>query len=112
MKANKGMTLDIGDGHVVISKALMGREEKETVAHELGHCEYGGTYDRYSPYEISSRAEKQASKWAIYRLVPPGEIRAAFKKGVIEPWELAEMFDVSDMFMTKALEYYKLVGVL
>lgn len=108
----KAITLDDGNGCIGLSKALYGIEEKEIAAHELGHCEYGGTYNRYSPYDISAKAERRADKWAYYRLVPPGEIRAAFNDGVIEFWELAERFDVSCRFMGEALAYYRSVGVI
>jgi len=112
LQENKAMALGIGCGHIVLSKTLAGREEKEITAHELGHCEYGGTYNRYSPYELSSRAERRANRWAYYKLVPPREIRAAFRKGIVEPWDLAEQFDVSCQFMSEAMKYYKSVGVI
>ncbi len=112
LQATQAITMNDGGSFIALSNKLMGVEEKEVAAHELGHCEYGGTYNRCSPYEISSRAERRAEKWAYYRLVPPGEIRAAFGEGIIEFWELAERFDVSCRFMGEALAYYRSVGVL
>lgn len=106
------MTLDYDGSFIALSKALHGVEEKEIAAHELGHCEYCGTYNRYSPFDISAKAERRADKWAYHKLVPPGELREAFKMGVVEAWELAERFEVSDEFMVRALEYYRGVGVL
>ncbi len=112
LRENKAITLNEGRSYIALSSKMTGIEEKEVVAHELGHCEYGGTYSRRSPYELSSRAERRANKWAYYRLMPPGEIRAAFKEGTTQAWELAERFDVSDAFMCEALDYYKSVGVI
>jgi Zn-dependent peptidase ImmA (M78 family) len=106
------VTLDYDGSFIALSKALHGVEEKEIAAHELGHCEYCGTYNRYSPFDISAKAERRADKWAYHKLVPPGELREAFKMGVVEAWELAERFEVSDEFMVRALEYYRGVGVL
>lgn len=108
----KAVTLDDDGSFIALSRALHGAEEKEIAAHELGHCEYGGTYNRYSPFEVSAKAERRADKWAYHKLVPPGELRATFKAGIVEVWELAERFDVSDEFMAKALEYYRGVGVV
>lgn len=93
--------------HVVLSSAIHGTAEKECLAHELGHCEYGGFYNRYSPYDIRAKAERRADKWAFSKLVPYGQIMAAIKQGITEVWELAEYFDVSTEFMSKALAYYK-----
>lgn len=112
LRENKAISLDDGGNYITLSKTLQGKEEKEVLAHELGHCEYGGTYNRHSPYDISAKAERRADKWAYHKLVPPGELREAFGMGVIEPWDLAERFEVSDEFMMKALEYYRGVGVV
>ena len=113
LKNYKAITFDEQDKcHIALAKNLGRQEEKEIVAHELGHCEYGGTYSRISPFDITEKAEKRANKWAFYRLVPPGDVRAAFRKGIIEPWDLAEQFDVSCQFMCEAMEYYKAVGVI
>jgi hypothetical protein len=109
---NKAITLDYNGSFIALSTTLYGIDEKETVAHELGHAEYGGIYNRYSPFDIKEKSENRANKWAYYKLVPPGEVRVSFKHGVLESWELAEQFNVSDDFMCEALNYYKSVGVL
>jgi hypothetical protein len=108
----KAITLEHGGNFVALSTSPFGKEEKEVAAHELGHCKYGGTYNRYSPYDVKEKAENRAKKWAYNKLVPPGKVREAFKKGVVEPWDLAEQFDVSDEFMCKALEFYKSLSIL
>ncbi len=112
LRGIEAITLESSGTHIALSKALQGVEEKEIAAHELGHCEYGGTYNRSSPFEVSAKAERRADKWAYHKLVPPGELRAAFKAGIVEAWELAERFEVSDEFMAKVLEYYRGVGVV
>jgi Zn-dependent peptidase ImmA (M78 family) len=112
LKDVKAVTLDYDGSFIALSKALHGVEEKEIAAHELGHCEYGGTYKRRSPFEISAKAERRADKWAYHKLVPPGELREAFKMGVVEAWELAERFEVSDEYIHKALMYYREIGLI
>ena len=78
-----------------------------TLAHELGHCEYGGFYNRYSKYDIRAKAERRADKWAFAKLVPYGRLMQAVRHGIAEVWELAELFDVSCEFMQRAVDYYK-----
>lgn len=93
--------------HIFLSRSLCGVQEKESLAHELGHCEYGGFYNRYSKYDIRAKAERRADKWAFSKLVPYGQLMEAVHQGFTEVWELAGYFDVSCEFMSRAIEYYK-----
>ena len=82
-------------------------EERTHLAHELGHCETGAFYEMYSPLEVRGKAEYKADKWAIKKLVPLVELKETLENGIIEHWELAEYFGVTDKFMIKALDFYK-----
>ena len=93
--------------YIAIDSHLNAQQERESLAHELGHCEYGGFYNRYSRYDIRAKAERRADKWAFARLVPDGRLVKAVRQGTTEVWELAELFDVSPDFMRRAMEYYK-----
>lgn len=72
------------------------------LAHELGHhfttagevanCRrysYGDALD-------ANRAEYRANRWAAEQLLPLNELRAALDAGVVERWELAERFGVTE----------------
>ena len=93
--------------YIAIDQRLNVQQEREALAHELGHCEYGGFYNRYSKYDIRAKAERRADKWAFARLVPYGRLMQAVRHGVTEGWDLAELFDVSCEFMQRAIAYYK-----
>lgn len=93
--------------YIAIDQRLNVQQEREALAHELGHCEYGGFYNRYSKYDIRAKAERRADKWAFARLVPYGRLMQAVRHGVTEVWDLAELFDVSCEFMQRAIAYYK-----
>ena len=93
--------------YIAIDQRLNVQQEREALAHELGHCEYGGFYNRYSKYDIRAKAERRADKWAFARLVPYGRLMQAVRHGVTDVWELAELFDVSCEFMHRAIAYYK-----
>ena len=108
---NKAVTIEDGQYSIILANGLTRAEEKELAAHELGHCEYGGTYCRFTKYDIKAKAEYRANKWAYYQLVSPDEITEYVRRGIVTPWELAEHFDVSNEFMCRALAYYQMVGV-
>lgn len=103
----KSLCVEADRCYIGIDSHLSETHEKECLAHELGHCEYGGFYNRYSHFDIRAKAERRADKWAFSKLVPYGRIMEAVKHGITETWELAEHFDVSNEFMQRALEYYK-----
>ncbi len=84
--------------------------EKEKLAHELGHCMTGSFYDAASAYETRERLERRADRWAFRQIVPPEALREAFRNGLVDAWSLAEAFDVSEDFMRRACEYYRVRG--
>lgn len=51
--------------YIAIPRGLSSVDEKEALAHELGHCEYGGFYNRHSKYDIRAKAERRADKWGF-----------------------------------------------
>lgn len=82
-------------------------DEKVKLAHELGHCETGAFYNRYALYDIRAKHERKADKWAIKKLIPKDELKQAFKS-CRNRFELSEYFGVTEDFMQKALDYYKI----
>ena len=86
-------------------------QEKVHLAHELGHCKTGAFYSLNSPLETRERQELRADRWAIRTLIPAEELNVVL--GLLnEPWSLAEYFGVTEEFMRKAIEYYKLKGII
>lgn len=83
------------------------KDEQEKLAHELGHCMTGAFYTCSSPLQVRGQMEWRATLWAIKKLIPKDELQKAVKNGIIELWELAERFEVSEDIMQKAVEYYK-----
>lgn len=111
IKSNKCRSMSIqtesGQCYIGIDSGHMTKAE-ETVckAHELGHCETGSFYNRYSPFDLISKHEYRADAWAIENLIDKSEIEAAFKQGITEIWDLAEHFEVTEDFMRKVCKYY------
>ncbi len=99
-----------GDMFIGIDDTAMetSAEERVHLAHELGHCMTGAFYSIYSPIDNRGYMERIANNYAIKKLVDEDELIRVIKEydGNIQPWELAEHFNVTEEFMHKALEYY------
>lgn len=87
-------------------------QERVHLAHELGHCETGSFYNVYSTLDIREKQEEKADRWAVSRLVPAEEFVKALNTGMVEVWELAEYFEVTEDFIRKAAEIYKIKNIL
>lgn len=100
--------LQDGDCFIAINPFTLKSESEEKVklAHELGHCETGSFYNAYSPFDIRSKHERTADKWAIEKLIPENELKEACKY-CRNRWELSIHFGVTEDFMQKALDFYK-----
>ena len=99
---HKGQYAIVLDPNKIESSA----DENTKLAHELGHCLYGGFYSSTTPLYIREKHEYKANVWAAKFLVPWDELREAVRNGITEPWELAEYFSVTEAFIDLALEYY------
>lgn len=105
----KAVALSFPEGYIAIDidKIETSIEEKETVANEESHIETGSFYNFYSPLDVKEKHERKAEIHTIKKLVPLGELKEAINCGFLEVWDLADYFEVSCKFMTKAIEYYK-----
>lgn len=79
-------------------------EYKESLAHELGHCETGAFYHQFSPCETKARQEHKALVWEILHLLPEEDLRQAAMS--MKRWEIADHFGVPEWLVVKAWEYY------
>ena len=107
---NQSISVQDDDGDfVLMDLSLMwsGAKERTHLGHEIAHSATGTFYNPYTPLEVRKRYENIADKWAIHRLVPLQELKAAIKAGYTELWELAERFTVTEDFMRKAICLYK-----
>ena len=82
--------------------------ERVCLAHELGHCKTGSTYNVYSPLDLRAKHENRANKWAVDTLIPKTDLEEAIKNGYRDISSLAEYFSVTEEFMKKAIEIYRI----
>ncbi|MBR6617022.1 MAG: ImmA/IrrE family metallo-endopeptidase [Oscillospiraceae bacterium] len=105
----ESISMPIGDKCYIgidYSKITSTADEKEKIAHELGHCVKGAFYNRHSKHDIISRHEYRADKWACEQLVPRDELEEAFQQGYVEVWQLAEYFNVPERLVKRAVWIY------
>lgn len=103
----KSMSLEDDKGcYIGLDPSLTGKELRTRLAHELGHCEYGGFYNAKSPLDLRGKREYKADVWAVQKVLPFEELRKAILDGIREKWELAEYFGVPEDFISFALTYY------
>ena len=89
------------------SKAMESeREEKQYLAHDIGHCMKGAFYNPYSPFSLIEQQEYRANKWAIKKLAPKDEMIKAMKDGNTEIWQLAEYFGIAEDMVKFAMWVY------
>lgn len=81
------------------------REERQYLAHDIGHCESGAFYNPYSPLNVISQQEFRANKRALQYLVPRDELED-FLKSKPETWEICEYFDVDIQYIQLAFWVY------
>ena len=112
---NDACTIEMGGTYGLFidqKKANCTAKEVVAVAHECGHMETGATHKLSSPYDIIQKHENLADRWAIERLIPRSYFKTAIASEVTEPWELAELFNVSQPFMEKAISYYHMLDLM
>lgn len=100
---------DDGDCYIAINPLKLASSVDETVklGHELGHCITGSFYNQYASCDVRQKHENRANKWEIEQLIPKEELDKAIGEKIVEVWELAEYFGVSEEFMRKAVCWYK-----
>ena len=81
-------------------------DEKYKLAHELGHGLTGALYCRSTPLDERGRNETRADRWAIHRLLPFEDLKAALDQGITETAELAEHFQLPGDLIEKAVALY------
>ena len=85
--------------------------EKEILAHELGHLETG-SFPTGSPADLEGRHEERADRWAIRTLLPAPELCTALENGLVELYQLAEHFGVTEELVLRAFAYYREASAL
>lgn len=76
------------------------------LAHEVSHCATGCTHRLASSFDLIEKHEYKANRRQIETYLPLEELRKAMAKGYREPWQLAEVFNVPEEAICRALHYW------
>ena len=98
-------SVSLGDEKVVgidRSKIDGCAEEYTILIHEKGHFDSGAFYTASSPYLLKEQAERRADRAAILRYIPLEELRECLAAGMVEIWDLAEYFGVTEALCANA----------
>ena len=103
---------------IILNRSAIKTPEEETVllAEEIGHFTTGGFHQAEATMNAPTaklnrrRAESQARKWAVFKLLPFEKIQAAVDEGISCINELAEYFDVTVEFIKQAIELHRTYG--
>lgn len=102
-------TIEYGVSYAVFfdpSRCINMAAAKHCLAHECGHCATGATHRLSSRWDIISKHEYKANRWAIENFLPYDTLTAAMQTGLTEPWQLADYFDMPQPFIEAAIEHY------
>lgn len=102
----RAATMEMGGRYAVFmdfSNIPTAADELVTVAHEGGHVSTGTTHRVSSPYDLVSKHEYKADKWAVQRLIPAEALDRAVADGYTDLYALADYFNVTVPFMKKAV---------
>ncbi|MFD1425464.1 ImmA/IrrE family metallo-endopeptidase [Kroppenstedtia sanguinis] len=83
------------------------------LAEEIGHHYTSVGFGFPSPYRINQthleiiRGENSAWRWAATRLIPTKKLIQSVRKGITDPWDLADHFRVVEPMIHFRLEIYK-----
>ena len=105
---NKGLYCD---NVVWINRKMSTAEKLSIVAEEIGHYKTssGNILEQDSIANI--KQELQARRWAYEKVLPLDLVMQAITNGLTEVYDLAEHFDVTEMFMRECLKHYRLLDI-
>lgn len=105
---NKGLYCD---NVVWINRKMSTAEKLSIVAEEIGHYKTssGNILEQDSIANI--KQELQARRWAYEKVLPLDLVVQAITNGLTEVYDLAEHFDVTELFMRECLKHYRLLDI-
>lgn len=96
--------------HIFLRAGMSDRRKVCVMAEEIAHKLYtvGDISDQSKVENV--KQEKFARKKAFEKLLPINAIYKAFKEGYVQPWELADYFNLDEQFIKDALIHYRLLS--
>ena len=89
-----------------LSQLPSSAQQCEALAHELGHCATGCTHKVSSSWDLISKHEHKANRWAYEKYLPEEELRRLMQDGCTEVWQLAERLGFPEKTVRDAVLYW------
>jgi len=107
------VAMSMPDGWTAIDTARIETRAEEAVAlaHEFGHHKTDSFYNNYSGFDVRAKHEYAADKWAVQHLLAPDRLQTAISNAYISLHDLAEYFDVTPAFVSRAFDIYNRMGI-
>lgn len=84
-------------------------EQCVALGHELGHIETRSLNQMGGRYDAIGHNEHRAWAWAVQRLLPQNKLEDALHECGGRLWEVAELLEVTQEFVERALAYYQTI---
>lgn len=99
------------DNVIWINDKMTYAEKLSVVAEEIGHYKTttGNILDLTTIANI--KQELDARRWAFEKVIPFKDVQHALENGIVEIYDLAEHFEVTEDFMKECLKHYKLLEI-
>lgn len=99
------------DNVIWIKENLTSAEKLSIVSEEIGHYKTSSGDILNQSILSNIKQESLARKWAYEKVIPIDEIKKAAANDIIEIYDLAEHFEVTEEFMRECLRHYKLLDI-
>ncbi|MBZ1328016.1 ImmA/IrrE family metallo-endopeptidase [Clostridium botulinum] len=107
---NLGTTKPCGkciDNLIIINNKINTCEKRCILAEELGHF-FTSFGDITNQSKINNKKQEVvARRWGYNKLIPISALKKAYRKGYKTKYEIAEYLQVTENFLSEAMEYYK-----
>ncbi|MEF9892607.1 MAG: ImmA/IrrE family metallo-endopeptidase [Anaerorhabdus sp.] len=88
------------------------REKRVCLAHEIGHCISGTLYTINHSNLYRGSAEYRADYRAAKLVIPINQLKECIVNGIIEKYEIAEYFNITEEFVDRVLYIYRNKGLI
>lgn len=104
----KGLSGIYQDGLIILERRLNTRSKLEALSEEIAHHKitYGDIRDQSNM--LNRKLELKARRYSYELLITLDGIIAAYKNGVHNLFEMANYFEVTESYIIKTLDHYKM----
>lgn len=104
----KGLAGIYQDGLIILERRLNSRSKLETLSEEIAHHKITYGDIRNQDIMLNRKLELKARRYGYEMIISLDGIISAYKNGVHNLFEMANYFEVTEMYIIKTLDHYKM----